>query len=53
MNQPALLYEVDTIIRALQEYRDALANQDAETLRGLLRDGRLLKEWSLKHSITE
>lgn len=53
MNQPALLYEVDTIIRALQEYRQALANHDAETLRELLRDGRLLKEWSLQHSITE
>ena len=53
MNQSALLYEVDTIIHALQEYREALADNDAETLRGLLRDGRILKEWSLQHSITE
>lgn len=53
MNRSALLYEVDTIIGALQEYREALADQDAERLRALLRDGRILKEWSLKHSITE
>lgn len=53
MNRSALLYEVDTIIGALQEYREALADQDAERLRALLRDGRILKEWSLEHSITE
>ncbi len=53
MNQPALLYEVDVIIEALQQYRDALQNKDAETLRNLLREGRILKEWSLEHSIKE
>ena len=53
MNQKALLYEVDTIIHALQEYRDALAGKDEETMRSLLRDGRILKEWSLAHSIQE
>ena len=53
MNRSALLYEVDTIIGALQEYREALADQDAERLRALLRNGRILKEWSLEHSITE
>lgn len=53
MNRPALLYEIDTIIAALAEYRDALADGDAERMRSLLRDGRILKEWSLQHSITE
>lgn len=53
MNQKALLYEVDTIIHSLQEYRDALAGADEEGLRSLLRDGRILKEWSLAHSIQE
>ncbi len=53
MNQKALLYEVDTIIHSLQEYRDALAGADEEVLRSLLRDGRILKEWSLAHSIQE
>lgn len=53
MNQPALLYEIDTIMAALAEYRDALADGDGERMRSLLRDGRILKEWSLQHSITE
>ena len=53
MNQDALLFEVDTIIQSLQEYRDALAAADEEGMRSLLRDGRLLKEWSLEHSIKE
>ena len=53
MNQDALLFEVDTIIHSLQEYRDALAAADEEGMRSLLRDGRLLKEWSLEHSIKE
>ena len=53
MNRPALLYEIDTIMAALAEYRDALADGDAERMRSLLRDGRILKEWSLQHSITE
>lgn len=53
MNQPALLYEIDMIIKSLQEYRDALANQDAETMHNLLRDGRVLKEWSIAHAIKE
>ncbi len=53
MNQDALLYEVDTIIQSLQEYRDALADKDEEGMRTLLRDGRILKEWSLAHSIQE
>ena len=44
LNREALLYEVDTIIENLAQYRDALAREDAPALRELLKEGRLLKE---------
>ena len=43
-NKEPLLFELDHIINSLTEYRDALADDDREGLRGLLRDGRLAKE---------
>ena len=43
-NKEPLLFELDQIIGALSEYREALADGDRERLRGLLRDGRLAKE---------
>ena len=43
-NKEPLLYELDHIIRSLSEYRDAIEADDAETLRILLRDGRIAKE---------
>ena len=43
-NRDPLLFELDTIIHSLAEYRNAIADGDAETLRGLLRDGRIAKE---------
>ena len=43
-NRDPLLFELDTIIASLQEYRDAIAENDADTLRSLLRDGRIAKE---------
>ena len=43
-NKDPLLFELDTIIHSLQEYRDAIAGDDADTLRALLRDGRIAKE---------
>ncbi len=43
-NRDPLLFELDTIIHALTEYRTAIANGDGETLQGLLRDGRIAKE---------
>ena len=43
-NKEPLLFELDTIIRSLSEYRDAIATDDAETLRSLLKDGRIAKE---------
>lgn len=43
-NKTPLLFELDTIIHSLTEYRDAIAAEDADTLRSLLRDGRIAKE---------
>ena len=43
-NKEPLLFEIDTIIKSLSEYRDAIAADDADTLRALLRDGRVAKE---------
>lgn len=43
-NKTPLLFEIDHIITSLTEYRDAIAKDDADTLRSLLRDGRLAKE---------
>ena len=43
-NKQPLLDEIDTIISSLTEYRNAIASNDADTLRGLLRDGRIAKE---------
>lgn len=44
MNKEPLLFELDTVIKHLQEYREALDQTDAEKLRSLLREGRILKE---------
>lgn len=43
-NKEALLNELDHIIKSISEYRDAIKNDNRETLRALLRDGRILKE---------
>jgi prephenate dehydrogenase len=43
-NGDYLLGEIDIIIAALQEYRKAIAENDGETLRKLLDDGRKRKE---------
>ena len=43
-NKEPLLFELDTIIKSLSEYRDAIENNDSETLRSLLKDGREAKE---------
>ena len=43
-NAEHLGFELDCIIRSLQEYRDAIAAGDADTLRRLLREGRERKE---------
>ena len=43
-NKEPLLFEIDSIIRSLTEYRDAIASGDKEELISLLRDGRIAKE---------
>jgi len=48
MNKSPLLFEIDTIIENLEKYREAIKNDDFEKLKGLLKEGRILKEKSLK-----
>lgn len=48
-----LLFELDTIIASLQEYRDALAERDGDTMRRLLADGRRAKEDAERRSQAE
>ncbi|MBO5882984.1 MAG: prephenate dehydrogenase [Clostridia bacterium] len=43
-NKEPLLFEIDSIIKSLSEYRDAIANDDSELLKALLRDGRIAKK---------
>ncbi len=44
MNKEPLCFEINNLIDRLTEYRDAIQSDDADTLRQLLRDGRILKE---------
>ena len=43
-NSEPLLYEIDSLISSLTEYRNAIAEGDKDTLRDLLADGRMAKE---------
>lgn len=43
-NKDNLIYELDTIINYLKEYKDALTADDATTLHELLRIGKIAKE---------
>ena len=43
-NKEPLLYELDHIITSLSEYKNAIESNDADTLRQLLKDGRIAKE---------
>lgn len=43
-NKDALLYELDTIIKHISQYRDAISSDNADKLRELLKNGRELKE---------
>ena len=43
-NKEALLPEISNLVENLAAYRDALANDDRETMRRLLREGREVKE---------
>lgn len=44
LNREPLVQEIDEIISHLTEYRDAIRDGKTEELRGLLRDGRMIKE---------
>jgi len=48
MNKAPLIYEIDTIIKNLEEYREVIINDDSEKLNCLLKEGRILKEQSDK-----
>ena len=43
-NRDHLLYELDLFLAALQEYREALQNEEFDRLKSLLLDGKRLKE---------
>lgn len=43
-NKENLLFELDTLIHNLKGYKKAIENEDAETLRQLLDEGRKIKE---------
>ena len=42
-NKDNLIFELDNIIAELQKYSDAMKNNDAETLKQLLKDGKEAK----------
>ncbi|MBQ7292482.1 MAG: prephenate dehydrogenase [Clostridia bacterium] len=43
-NRENMLFELDSIIGSLQEYRDAINDNDFERLKDILKEGRILKE---------
>lgn len=47
LNREPLLFELDTIIAHLEQYRDALKQENYPELKELLKEGRVLKEASL------
>ena len=48
MNKGPLIDEIETIIEKLTEYKEAMLQNNTDRLRELLREGRILKEESLK-----
>ena len=49
MNSAPLVTEIDTIIKHLTEYRNALEDNNSDELRELLKNGRILKEKSINN----
>jgi prephenate dehydrogenase len=43
-NKDNLLYEIDILIRNLEDYREAVARNDSSRLSGIIKTGRILKE---------
>ena len=50
-NKENLLYELDTLIKNLKKYSEALKNGDSDKLRSLIAEGRELKEENLRHRV--
>ena len=50
-NREHLQYELDTLIANLTKYSEALKTADADTMRGLIAEGRELKEENLRHRV--
>lgn len=48
LNREPLLFELDTILEHIKQYRDALDSENYDELKELLRAGRVLKEDSLE-----
>lgn len=48
MNKQPLLFELDTIINKLSAYKQAMEQDNSAELKALLKEGRILKENSLK-----
>lgn len=48
-NADFLAAEIDTIIKNLADYRDAIAHKDDQKLKALLAEGRQRKEWLEEH----
>lgn len=48
LNKEPLCFEIDYIIKSLTEYRNAIQNEDNDTLKNLLKEGRILKEQTPK-----
>lgn len=51
MNRDPLVHEMDLLIARMEECREAIQNGDADRLRALLKEGRILKEESLKVTV--
>lgn len=43
-NRENILFELDTVINSLNEYRNAIKDNDFDRLRDILREGRIIKE---------
>lgn len=50
-NRENLLFELDILIKNLNEYSTALENADSERMQELIADGRKLKEENLRHRL--
>lgn len=51
MNREPLLFEINNIIQKLTQYQKAIEDNDSETLKELLKEGRELKEQSIANEV--